>query len=156
MNCDCERASAWTRKERTARVRHRCCECGLFIEPGARYEYCSGVWDGRGDSFHTCMACSDARDLLTQWAESVDACDCIAMGHMVNAAIETIEYTGSSRTLLQASTFDDAGDAAARGWLGGLIYELHLNGADDHEERLAAWRAKKRLKDATEADATAP
>lgn len=154
MSCDCERPSAWTRKERKARVRHRCCECDRFIEPGARYEYCSGVWDGRAFSYHTCIACSDARDLLTQWAESNHACDCIEMGGLVNAALEVSLYIGSSRTLLQSSWLDEAGDAAARGWLGGLMYELRLR-EDGCEQRLAEWRAKKRL-NATEADATTP
>lgn len=144
MSCDCERPSAWTRKERVARVRHRCCECDRFIEPGVRYEYCSGVWDGRGSSYHTCMLCSDARDLLEQWADDSDACPCIEMGGMVSAALETIQCVGSARSLLQTRPLDDVDDARVRGWIGGLIYEVELRSEDGRETRLAEWRAKRK------------
>lgn len=46
---------------RKARKQHKCCECRLPIEPGDRYQYISGVWDGRPDSFKTCAPCAQIR-----------------------------------------------------------------------------------------------
>ncbi len=46
---------------RVARVQHRCCECPASIEPGEAYEYYSGVWDGVGQSFKTCLPCAEER-----------------------------------------------------------------------------------------------
>ena len=48
-----------TRKARNA---HVCCECRKPIERGQRYEYASGVWDGRPDSFKTCLLCVEIRN----------------------------------------------------------------------------------------------
>ena len=47
----------------TARKRHKCCECGAFIEPGQFYERAKGLWyDGRFTA-RTCIPCSRiARD----------------------------------------------------------------------------------------------
>lgn len=42
---------------RRARVPHACDECGDAIPAGATYEYVSGVWDGRGASYATCLRC---------------------------------------------------------------------------------------------------
>jgi hypothetical protein len=66
MCCDADGPEAFRRIERRARKMHRCCECKGLIRPGERYEYCSGVWDGEGASFKTCLDCSEIRqhDLL--------------------------------------------------------------------------------------------
>jgi hypothetical protein len=39
-----------------------CCECGDTIEPGQRYEYNSGIWDGRASEHKTCLPCVAIRD----------------------------------------------------------------------------------------------
>lgn len=43
---------------RTARKKHKCCECRRPIEPGSKYQYSSGVWDGSASDFNQCIACS--------------------------------------------------------------------------------------------------
>lgn len=51
---------------RKARKQHACCECTKQISVGERYEYISGVWDGRPNSFHTCEKCADLRDSMEE------------------------------------------------------------------------------------------
>ena len=47
----------------TARKRHVCCECGEHIEPGERYEYVAGMWEGDFCVYKTCFACLKIRNL---------------------------------------------------------------------------------------------
>ena len=51
---------------RKARKQHHCCECPAPIVPGEIYEYASGVWEGRGQSFKTCTPCAEVREQLVQ------------------------------------------------------------------------------------------
>ena len=56
--CDLEEPAVYTRVERTARVVHRCCECGRFrIAPGDKYVVHSGLWDGHWDRHKRCLRC---------------------------------------------------------------------------------------------------
>ena len=59
---DGDRPSCFTKHEPKARKTHICCECGEEISVGDRYEKTSGVWDGRPDTFKTCLPCADVRD----------------------------------------------------------------------------------------------
>lgn len=79
--CDCidERPQAYQEKIRIARKAHCCCECGGAIKPGDRYHYASGVWDGRGDNYKTCLTCHPWREALECWA----------FGELVNDLRET-------------------------------------------------------------------
>lgn len=54
----------YSRKIRRARKQHECSECGDKINPGERYEYVSGKWDGYFDVFHTCETCKRIREDL--------------------------------------------------------------------------------------------
>lgn len=72
-------------KVRRARKAHRCDECGAFIQPGEKYEYVFGVWDGFVHIYHTCERCLDLRWFITEavpcfcWAYSTlhdDALEC--------------------------------------------------------------------------------
>lgn len=47
---------------RTARATHKCCECREPIAAGARYEYCSGIWDGSPNAYKTCLSCVEIRN----------------------------------------------------------------------------------------------
>lgn len=47
---------------RTARKEHRCDECYRTIMPGEKYEYVSGIWDGRPESYKTCLDCVSLRE----------------------------------------------------------------------------------------------
>lgn len=54
--------SCCTESIRKARKEHWCCECRETIKVGDRYEYVSGIWDGRADSYKTCLLCKEIRD----------------------------------------------------------------------------------------------
>lgn len=45
---------------RAAKV-HHCCECGVEIAKGERYQVVSGAWDGEFSTFRTCLACVEIR-----------------------------------------------------------------------------------------------
>ena len=68
MGCACvcsvdyDRADVYSSKVVTARKQHKCCECGETIEPGGKYEYVSGCWDGSWDHYKTCEICLRIRN----------------------------------------------------------------------------------------------
>jgi hypothetical protein len=75
-NCDIGDApSAFRRETRTARKAHRCIECGRAISVGQRYEYASGVWDGRPDSFRTCSRCVVLREAHVRAEEQLQVAE---------------------------------------------------------------------------------
>ena len=55
----CEMPSAFRTATRKAAKQHSCCECGAAIEKGEKYQYSSGIWDGKPDSFKQCMNCHE-------------------------------------------------------------------------------------------------
>lgn len=59
---DFEMPQAFQEQARTARKQHVCCECRQLIMPGNKYQYASGVWEGKPDSFKTCLPCANIRD----------------------------------------------------------------------------------------------
>lgn len=58
--------SAYKKETRMARKEHKCCECRGIICPKQTYHYCSGIWEGRPDSFKVCFACQEIRKEL-EW-----------------------------------------------------------------------------------------
>jgi hypothetical protein len=86
IDCDCscndyDAPSCVREVIRRARRPHTCCECGDTIEPGQRYEYVSGVWDGHPDWHHTCLVCVAIREhycphgwLIGGLAEQIEEC----------------------------------------------------------------------------------
>ena len=54
--------SVYSTKGRTARVAHKCCECGEPIHPGEQYEHFTGLYDGHWSTFKTCVPCQRIRD----------------------------------------------------------------------------------------------
>jgi hypothetical protein len=60
--CDVEPAACWHERWPKARKPHWCCECGAPIAVGDIYHHFSGVWDGRGGDYRTCLECSQVRD----------------------------------------------------------------------------------------------
>ena len=55
--------SEWFRSRRiVARKAHHCCECGGTINPGEKYQRAAGKWDGRVESFKTCLVCARIRN----------------------------------------------------------------------------------------------
>lgn len=57
----CEMPSCYGHEERKARKSHKCCECHGTIQPGEKYHYHHGVWDGDAMSFKVCMDCEALR-----------------------------------------------------------------------------------------------
>lgn len=61
LSNDGDGPSCFTESIRKARKEHQCYECRDPIKIGERYEYVSGIWDGRADSFKTCLLCAEIR-----------------------------------------------------------------------------------------------
>lgn len=55
----CDMPEAFNSVTRKARKNHKCCECGCTIESGEKYQYSSGIWDGKPDSFKQCLNCNE-------------------------------------------------------------------------------------------------
>lgn len=73
--CDCDDGPTVMREViRRARKQYRCCECGNHIEVGNRYEYVTGIWDGVGQTFRTCLDCVEARKI---YVDQLDRHDCL-------------------------------------------------------------------------------
>lgn len=94
--CDCNVAQAFAESWRSARKRHRCCECAGWIEPKERYEYASGIWDNQAYSYKTCKQCVQVRDWVGSHLDRSDCAPCFGglyddvpradwPGHMVMA-----------------------------------------------------------------------
>lgn len=67
-----EIAKCWTKREPKARKRHRCCECGGFIEAGEKYHVFAGIWDDPA-TFKTCADCEALRQAVSEgrpWDET--------------------------------------------------------------------------------------
>jgi hypothetical protein len=62
-----------TSKMRTARVEHRCGQCGRTISVGERHHYWSFVYDGSWSSERTCAQCDQfQRALFAEGVRDVD------------------------------------------------------------------------------------
>ena len=62
MMCECRDYDppAFLRERKVkANKPHECCECLGTIEPGKTYQNSSGKWDGRLETFRTCLGCLD-------------------------------------------------------------------------------------------------
>jgi hypothetical protein len=44
------------------RLQRKCCECGLQIERGERYQRLSGLFEGEWFNYSTCQPCAKVRD----------------------------------------------------------------------------------------------
>lgn len=86
IHCDCstesfDRPKVCTVKDVRARKQHSCCECGRTIERRETYELVKGLWDGRWETYKTCLGCTRIRDhfcsdgfIYTALAELVSEC----------------------------------------------------------------------------------
>lgn len=83
-----ELPSVYACDTRTARRKHKCCECGLAINPGDTYAYHHGVWEGRGESYKCCIFCEALRkqismEMAGEWNDD----EGIAFGELKEAAM---------------------------------------------------------------------
>lgn len=67
-----ERPQAFSSVNRKAAKQHRCCECDVIIEKGDKYQYSSGIWEGRASSFKQCLNCSEIMRAAASAAEYDD------------------------------------------------------------------------------------
>jgi len=59
---DGEGPSCHSQAIRKARKEHVCSECREPIPKGTKYDYSTGIWDGRPSSYKTCLLCVEIRD----------------------------------------------------------------------------------------------
>jgi len=78
----CEMWECGTIRQRKARKHHTCCECGGTIQKGEKYIFASGVWDGEGMSFRTCVDCDELRKEAE--ADIDDPEDCAGFGELIS------------------------------------------------------------------------
>ena len=53
-----------TTQDRVARKPHKCVECARVIDPGERYRFETGLFDGKIWTYKTCVHCLAVRDWL--------------------------------------------------------------------------------------------
>jgi hypothetical protein len=129
---DCESPSAFSQTTRRARKAHDCCEFPATIQPGETYQYISGVWDGRGDSFKTCMLCASARAFFERELTHQSGYF-IPLGHLIGFLGE-VSFAG-----VNGFATDDA-SAAIVGRALGLLYARELRSDDIRQVQLRARR----------------
>ena len=56
-----EMPSCYGNEERKARKAHKCCECHGTIQPGEKYHFHHGVWDGEAHDYKVCVDCEALR-----------------------------------------------------------------------------------------------
>jgi len=107
----------YVRVTRTAVKRHRCAECRSSIEPGARYERVTGLYDGRWDSLATCPHCVEGRRFL----------DVICAGSWLHCDVweETYQHV------------DELDGMTRRTWLHDLTGRMSDDEAEDRAEQIA-------------------
>jgi len=80
-----EMASCYGHEHRKARKAHMCIECLGWIEPGEKYHYHHGIWDGRAAGYKVCVDCETLRDEIDA---EVPFEDSVAFGELVEHVAE--------------------------------------------------------------------
>lgn len=70
-----------------ASKQHNCSECFHKIQPGERYEYAVGKWDGAFDRFKTCSRCLDMRE----YVKAHVPCLCWAHGNIIDDCYDAVD-----------------------------------------------------------------
>jgi hypothetical protein len=78
-SCDWDGPDIYDARERRARRRHVCDECGEVIEPGERYYHHSNLSDGEWSHYKTCEFCEHDADIVA------DAGLCWRLGELEDA-----------------------------------------------------------------------
>lgn len=90
-----------TRKE------HKCYECRRSIPKGAECERGSGLWEGKFDTWHTCMDCYHIRQGLTCDGPAalgslwMDIADAFTYGGFTSACLAKIETASAKAYLVE-------------------------------------------------------
>lgn len=91
-SCDGDIPSVYNKVDRTARKKYQCVECRTMINPGDRYRYLFGVWNGDAKVYRTCERCADLQDNLT----AIDWC--IEHGELKENYQQYLDYSGSNKS----------------------------------------------------------
>lgn len=110
--------TAYKMVKRTARKKHRCCECRGAIQPGEQYNYHSGVWEGEPASFKVCIDCDVLRDQVRLdcdlLPEEIPALGCLAddleFSHLDDFRAIQIKRNSNSRNFLAWQAEQPAAD----------------------------------------------
>lgn len=110
MSCEidndyCEMPECFTEKDRKARKEHACVECLRTIQPGEKYRYESGIWDGEAKSHKTCADCLSVRSAFactfvygTLW-EEMEQMICDYDGEISSVKINALTPTAKEKVL---------------------------------------------------------
>jgi hypothetical protein len=87
---ECEVPSVYRVTDRTARKRHRCCECNWWIDPGEKYVECFGIWDGNAETNRQHVHCADACRFIRDHFNAKEPWDerCIGFGMLLDWCCE--------------------------------------------------------------------
>lgn len=85
--CAYDQPAFYSARTVTAGKQHKCSECFRAIQPGERYEYAVGKWDGHFDCFKTCCRCLD----LKQYVKAHVPCFCWAHGNIIDDCYDTAD-----------------------------------------------------------------
>jgi hypothetical protein len=86
--CDYDAPEAWSSRISTARKPHVCEECSCIIQPGEKYEYVWGKWEGIVSIFKTCTRCLEIRSFV----KASVPCFCWAHGNLHEDARDTAQH----------------------------------------------------------------
>lgn len=64
--------SCYTESLVRAKKAHECCECDRDIPAGEQYQRATGVWEGHGRTYKTCLACVDIREHFSNACRNPD------------------------------------------------------------------------------------
>lgn len=85
--CDYDAPEFLSRRIVTANKQHKCDDCYRAIQPGERYEYTFGKWDGEVDRFKTCARCLDLRE----YVQAHVPCLCWAYGNIIDDCYNAVD-----------------------------------------------------------------
>lgn len=95
--CDYDPPEFYYRTMPTARLAHKCSECGKTIRRGEKYERVNAKWGDRPESCLTCARCLALRDYVTAHVP----CVCWEHHRMIEGCIEAAqEYAHEAPGLL--------------------------------------------------------
>lgn len=98
--CDYDTPDVFEQSSVTARKFHQCDECRGWIAMGETYRKSFGVWDGKAQSFKTCVDCLQFVD----WAEEQYGDDiCYSFGNMIHDVGDCLHEMGNKHVSAELS-----------------------------------------------------
>lgn len=88
---ECDLPQFFNVKEPIARKQYHCCECRAKIEPGEKYVYCIGKWDGDLSTYRQHLLCANACRHIRDESDG----ECIAFGGLKEHMGEMYWHNGA-------------------------------------------------------------